>query len=177
MPSKNSNIRKKKEVENEVIEIPADEEPQQQEEEETEEEIQKSKEEEPEEEFEYIQPPTPKATKPKKEDKRKAPRTPAQQEQFLKTKERLQEKHQKSREEKEKAKKEKEELTKERIIKKAIALKKKQIKEMALLDDISDDETPLQEINKIVHELPSRFRKANETLPTPVNPFQNFTFY
>lgn len=47
----------------------------------------------------------------------------------------------------------KEELKKvieEKVVKKAISIKKKQIKQQAALDEISDDETPIEQIKKIV---------------------------
>ena len=40
-------------------------------------------------------------------------------------------------------------LKEEKIVKKAIAIKKKQIKKNAVLDEISDDETPLEKIKEI----------------------------
>jgi hypothetical protein len=40
----------------------------------------------------------------------------------------------------------------EKIVKKAISIKKKQIKKEILLDEVSDDETPVEEIKKIVKD-------------------------
>ena len=40
----------------------------------------------------------------------------------------------------------------EKIVKKAISIKKKQIKKEIMLDEVSDDETPVEEIKKIVKE-------------------------
>jgi hypothetical protein len=40
-------------------------------------------------------------------------------------------------------------LKEEKIVKKAIAIKKKQIKKNAVLDEISDDDTPLEKIKEI----------------------------
>ena len=37
----------------------------------------------------------------------------------------------------------------QKIVKKAISIKKKQIKKEAVLDDISDDETPMEKIKQI----------------------------
>lgn len=47
-----------------------------------------------------------------------------------------------------------------KIIKKAVSIKKKEIKKQAVLDEISDDETPMQKIKeisnkKVVKQLPS----------------------
>ena len=54
----------------------------------------------------------------------------------------------------------------EKIVKKAVAIKKKQIKKQIALDDISDDDTSLEEIKKIVKkeqtlelDLPPRVRE------------------
>lgn len=67
-------------------------------------------------------------------------------------------------------------LIEDKIVKKAVSIKKKQIKKQTVLDDISDDETPLEEINKIVQKLPPTRRpnkkvimpKSNDDIkPTP----------
>jgi hypothetical protein len=39
---------------------------------------------------------------------------------------------------------------KDKIIKKAIAIKKRQIKKEAVLDEVEDDETPIEKINEII---------------------------
>ena len=41
-----------------------------------------------------------------------------------------------------------------KIVKKAISIKKKQIKKEAALDEISDDETPIQKIKQIAKKIP-----------------------
>ena len=51
--------------------------------------------------------------------------------------------------------KEERELLDKKIVKKAIAIKKKEIKRNAVLDAVSDDDTPLEEIRKIV-SLPAK---------------------
>jgi hypothetical protein len=52
----------------------------------------------------------------------------------------------------------------EKIVKKAISIKKKQIKKEKVLDEISDDETPMEEIVKKI-----RPTKAPEVKPpTPI---------
>jgi hypothetical protein len=40
-------------------------------------------------------------------------------------------------------------IAEEKIVKKAIAIKKKEIKKQAVLDEISDDDTPIQKIKEI----------------------------
>ena len=42
----------------------------------------------------------------------------------------------------------------QKIVKKAISIKKKQIKKEAALDEISDDETPIQKIKQIAKRMP-----------------------
>ena len=51
---------------------------------------------------------------------------------------------------KEKAHEEMKQVVEQKIVKKAISIKKKEIKKQAVLDEISDDETPIEEIKKIV---------------------------
>ena len=55
----------------------------------------------------------------------------------------------KNRLEKEKKEEEERKILEEKLIKKAIAVKKKQIKKQALLDEISDDETPIEKVKQI----------------------------
>ena len=43
----------------------------------------------------------------------------------------------------------------EKVVKKAISVKKKQIKKQAVLDEISDDDTDMVEIQKIAKKLPA----------------------
>jgi hypothetical protein len=59
----------------------------------------------------------------------------------------------KNREEKLKKEEEERKIAEEKLIKKAIAIKKKQIKKQAILDEISDDETPIQKIKEIATKL------------------------
>ena len=58
----------------------------------------------------------------------------------------------KKREEAERIALEEKKLNEEKLIKKAIAIKKKQIKKQAILDEISDDDTPIQKIKKIAEK-------------------------
>ena len=65
--------------------------------------------------------------------------------------------------------KEEQERLEQRIVKKAISIKKKEIKKQAALDNISDDDTPIAEIKKI-SSLPSKKTtiKENEFPSAPV---------
>lgn len=56
----------------------------------------------------------------------------------------------------------KEDLDK-RIVKKAISIKKKQIKQTAELDQVSDDDTPLEEVIKIAKKRAPRIQRAKST--------------
>ena len=56
----------------------------------------------------------------------------------------------------------------EKLVKKAIAVKKKQIKQQAVLDEISDDETPLEEVEKIATRSKTRLkREVSKDFPAP----------
>lgn len=64
--------------------------------------------------------------------------------------------------------KEQQELTDKKIVEKAIAIKKREIKRQAILDSVDDDDTPLEEIKKIV-SLPAKKSLIKEVvLPPPV---------
>ena len=66
----------------------------------------------------------------------------------------------------------------EKIVKKAVAIKKKQIKKQIALDDISDDDTPLEEIKKIVKQLPAKKdREERNDLPTRVREPPKYLFF
>lgn len=70
------------------------------------------------------------------------------------------------------AKKEEEEIEykkclEEKILKKAISIKKKQIKQQAIVEDISDDETPVDEIHKIVSRKPRIVERIVYVEPEP----------
>ena len=80
----------------------------------------------------------------------KPPRTPAQIAAFKKVLAKRDENRvQRLVDKKLKEKSDKEELE-AKLIKKAVSLKKKQIKKQAVLDDISDDDTPIETIRKLV---------------------------
>jgi len=61
----------------------------------------------------------------------------------------------------------------DKLVKKAIAVKKKQIKQQAILDEISDDETPLEEVEKIATRSVTRTklkREVTKDFPAPPPP-------
>jgi hypothetical protein len=51
---------------------------------------------------------------------------------------------------------EEQEKLERKIVSKAISIKKKQIKKQAVLDEISDDDTPIEKIKKISQQLPNK---------------------
>ena len=108
----------------------------------------------------------------------KKPRTEAQMKAFEKAKENARINAEKRKEEREAKAKEEQKIIEEKLVKKAIALKKKQIKEQAILDKIPDDDTPLPEIQKIVKELPAKFKKSvKQDLPTQIPNPPKYIFY
>ena len=56
----------------------------------------------------------------------------------------------------------------DKVVKKAISIKKKQIKKEQILDEISDDETPMEKIKEIA-------KKKNHPAPQP-EPKQQYIF-
>ena len=52
----------------------------------------------------------------------------------------------------------------QKIVKKAISIKKKQIKKEAALDEISDDETPIQKIKQIAKRMPPQVEQQPKYL-------------
>jgi len=81
--------------------------------------------------------------------KAKKPRTQKQQEAFEKAKAIRDANALKRKEEQKKKEDEERRIAEEKIVKKAIAIKKKQIKKQAVLDEVSDDETPIEKIKEI----------------------------
>jgi hypothetical protein len=71
-------------------------------------------------------------------------------------------------------------IIEDKLIKKAISLKKKQIKKQAVLDEVSDDDTPLEKVKEIAEKV-----KSKETITpvrTPMNlpadkPIMKYTFF
>lgn len=85
-------------------------------------------------------------------EKPKKPRTEKQLEAFERAKKIRDANAVKRKEERLKREEEERKQIEEKLIKKAIALKKKQIKKQVLLDEISDDDTPIQKIKKVVEK-------------------------
>lgn len=85
-------------------------------------------------------------TKPKKQ------LTAKQLEALKKGQQKRDENRVKNKSEKEKREAEERRILEEKLVKKAIALKKKQIRKQALLDEISDDETPIEKIKQIAEK-------------------------
>lgn len=103
--------------------------------------------------------------------KAKKPRTEAQLKAFEKARENARLNAEKRKAEREAKALEERKIVEEKLVKKAIALKKKQIKKAAVLDEISDDETPMVEIEKIVKQLPAKTRsKTAVELPVEKKP-------
>ena len=92
---------------------------------------------------------------------RKKPRTEKQIEAFKKVLEKRNENRKARAEEREKIAEEEKVVLEEKIMKKAVSIKKKQIKKQIVLDDISDDDEPMEEIKqKIV--------KSKKIVPLPL---------
>jgi len=79
-------------------------------------------------------------------EKPKKKLTEKQLEALKKGQEKRNENRVKNKLEKEKKEEEERKILEEKLVKKAIAVKKKQIKKQALLDEISDDDTPIQKV-------------------------------
>ena len=130
--------------------------------------IQKEKEEETLDESENeieetpIELPPPTTAKPKS---KRSQRSPKQIETFNRALEIRKQKIAERKENKEKERAEAKAALEEKIVKKAVSIKKKQIKKQAVLDDISDDETPIEEIKEIVKK--PRKKKEIEPVPEP----------
>lgn len=61
----------------------------------------------------------------------------------------------------------------ELIVKKALSIKKKQIKKQAILDAVSDDDTPVEKIKEIAKRIP-----VKKTIdPKPLEPLKPVNFY
>lgn len=89
----------------------------------------------------------PKLTKKVREKK---PQTEAQKAATAKMRAKLQEKWEKTRAEKEAYEQDRKKVMEEKVLKKAISIKKKQIKQENALDVISDDDTPMEEIIPLI---------------------------
>lgn len=98
--------------------------------------------------------------KPKREYKPRPPKTKAQMDAFKKAIETRNANAKKRREEAEKMLSEAKTETETKIVKKALAIKKKQIKAQIALDEISDDDEPIevikQKVKKVVERVPAK---------------------
>jgi len=64
----------------------------------------------------------------------------------------------------------------EKILKKAISIKKKQIKKAYTIDDISDDETPIEEIKQIQRAMTPPPQRPIQQIQQPINKKPQFYF-
>jgi len=85
--------------------------------------------------------------------RQKKPRTQKQIEAFKIV---CEKRNQKRNERKIEREEEEQEKLERKIVSKAISIKKKQIKKQAVLDEISDDDTPIEKIKKISQQLPKK---------------------
>ena len=101
----------------------------------------------------------------------KKERTPAQVKAFETARETRRINAEKRKDERDLLAQQERKLVEEKLVKKAISVKKKQIKQQAVLDEISDDDTDMVEIQKIVKKLPPKKTVVKEIeLPTPKAP-------
>ena len=84
----------------------------------------------------------------------KAPRTQKQIEAFQKVRDKKMENAKKRQDEKKVQEEEAKKELEAKIIKKAVSIKKKQIKKQVVLEEISDDETPIEVIKEMKKSLP-----------------------
>jgi len=94
--------------------------------------------------------------KPKTIVRVKKERTPAQLKAFEKARETAKLNAEKRKKEREEKAEQERKVIEEKLVKKAISVKKKQIKKQAVLDEISDDDTDMVEIEKIAKKLPAK---------------------
>lgn len=92
-------------------------------------------------------------TKPKKQ------LTEKQLEALRKGQQKRDENRERIKEEKKKKEEEEKRILEEKLVKKAIAVKKKQIKKQAVLEEISDDDTPIQKVKKIAEKIVEKENK------------------
>jgi hypothetical protein len=109
----------------------------------------------------------------KKATKEKKPRTKKQIEAFEKARETRERNALARKQMRDEEAKIQQKEVEDKLVKKAIALKKKQIKQQAILDSISDDETPLEEVEKIATRSVTKTRLKREVtkdFPAPPPP-------
>ncbi len=106
--------------------------------------------------------------------KTKRPRSEKQKEAFNKAREKmlLNLKSRKEKEAEDAAIKKKE--IEEKIVKKAIAIKKREIKQKAILEEISDDETPIEVVKKIAKKIVQKTQPVEPEKPKTI--FEKYKF-
>ena len=57
----------------------------------------------------------------------------------------------------------------EKILQKAVSIKKKQIKQMKVLDNVSDDDTPIEEIKQIQRAMTPPTQRPIQQIQQPIN--------
>lgn len=73
-------------------------------------------------------------------------------------------------------------IIEEKLVKKAISIKKKQIKKQSIIDEMSDDDTPIEKIKELVagkptvSPAPPSLSKAHKELPAD-KPIMRYTFF
>lgn len=114
-------------------------------------------------------------TAPKKRQGNTKPRTEKQMEAFQRAI-MVREENRKAREEERKRiEEEQKKILHEKMVKKAISLKKKEIKKQAILDEISDDDTPIEKVKKVAEKVASRTEVEQKELP-PKKPTVKLVF-
>ena len=98
--------------------------------------------------------------------KTKKARTPKQLEAFERAKAIRDANAKKRKEEAEMKAEQERKIIEDKLVKKAIALKKKQIKKQEILDSISDDDTPLEVIKKSIESGKPKVSPETPSLPT-----------
>ena len=66
-------------------------------------------------------------------------------------------------------------IIEDKLIKKAISLKKKQIKKQAVLEEISDDDTPIEKVKEIADKIKPIIPK--QELPSIQKPIMKYSFF
>lgn len=104
-------------------------------------------------------------TAPKKRQGNTKPRTEKQMEAFQRAI-MVREENRKARDqERKRIEEEQKKILHEKMVKKAISLKKKEIKKQAILDEISDDDTPIEKVKKVAEKVASRTEVEQKELP------------
>jgi hypothetical protein len=140
--------------------------------------------EENDEDLDDIQAPKTKPEKPPKIDRRKREhmtRTPAQEAAFAKARENRDLNRKNRAENRNIAAEEEKRIIEEKVVKKAVSIKKRQIKRNEILDSISDDEADMEEIRAILRrrkedklKAVSRPQKKEPNIVIPPSPLFNF---